>query len=130
MVSPASGLRSCPGNEACGPHSSPAPDGGTVGRVDPARVVRRQDAPGQRVKVFDFFSGCGFSYSSGRFGHPEPYRAISVREVACLQTFPMGFRFSGRLNSRIRQIGNAVPTRLAEVIGHHAISHQAQKGEA
>ena len=35
------------------------------------------------------------SYSNGRFGHPEQDRAISVREAACLQTFPMDFRFSG-----------------------------------
>ena len=70
------------------------------------------------------------SYSNGRFGHPEQDRAISIREAACLQTFPMDFRFSGNLNSRARQIGNAVPVRLAEVLGHHVISHLAQRGEA
>ena len=35
------------------------------------------------------------SYSNGRFGHPEQNRAISVREAACLQTFPMEFIFKG-----------------------------------
>ena len=68
------------------------------------------------------------SYSNGRFGHPEQDRAISVREAACLQTFPMEFRFSGSLNSRARQIGNAVPVRLATVIGHHVAGHLAEAG--
>ncbi len=70
------------------------------------------------------------SYSNGRFGHPEQDRAISIREAACLQTFPMDFRFSGNLNSRARQIGNAVPVTLAKVLGHHVISHLTQRDEA
>ncbi len=68
------------------------------------------------------------SYSNGRFGHPEQHRAISVREAACLQTFPMDFRFSGSPTSRARQIGNAVPVRLATVIGHHVDRHLAETG--
>ena len=65
------------------------------------------------------------SYSNGRFGHPQQNRAISVREAACLQTFPRDFRFSGSLNSRARQIGNAVPVRLTKVVGHHVMEHLA-----
>ena len=63
------------------------------------------------------------SYSNGRFGHPEQDRAISVREAACLQTFPRDFSFSGSLNSKARQIGNAVPVRLAKTIGLHVRKH-------
>ncbi len=63
------------------------------------------------------------SYSNGRFGHPEQDRAISVREAARLQTFPDDFVFEGSLASMSRQIGNAVPVRLAEIIGRHAIQH-------
>ena len=70
------------------------------------------------------------SYSNGRFGHPKQHRAISIREAACLQTFPMDFRFSGNLNSRARQIGNAVPVRLAKVVGHHITEHLAATGAA
>ena len=66
------------------------------------------------------------SYSNGRFGHPEQDRAISVREAACLQTFPMDYRFAGSLNSRARQIGNAVPVRLASVVGRHVRKHLAE----
>lgn len=57
------------------------------------------------------------SLSNGRFGHPEQDRAISVREAACLQTFPLDFVFYGSLTSMARQIGNAVPVHLAECFG-------------
>ncbi len=63
------------------------------------------------------------SYSNGRFGHPDQDRAISVREAACLQTFPRDFVFDGSLPSMARQIGNAVPVRLASVVGQYVISH-------
>ena len=63
------------------------------------------------------------SLSNGRFGHPEQNRAISVREAACLQTFPEDFLFHGSLNSKARQIGNAVPVRLSEVFGLNFIDH-------
>lgn len=63
------------------------------------------------------------SLSNGRFGHPEQNRAISVREAACLQTFPLNFIFHGSLNSMARQIGNAVPVKLAEVFGNHMLDH-------
>ena len=68
------------------------------------------------------------SYSNGRFGHPNQDRAISVREGACLQTFPRDFLFEGNLASMSRQIGNAVPVRLAKVLGLHVIRHLKEKG--
>ncbi len=68
------------------------------------------------------------SYSNGRFGHPQQDRAISVREAACLQTFPMDYEFDGSLSSMARQIGNAVPVRLATVFGHHVNEHLADAG--
>ena len=63
------------------------------------------------------------SYSNGRFGHPEQDRAISVREAARLQGFPDDFVFTGSMNSMARQIGNAVPVRVAEAFGLHFIQH-------
>jgi DNA (cytosine-5)-methyltransferase 1 len=57
------------------------------------------------------------SLSNGRFGHPTQHRAISVREAACLQTFPMDFEFFGSLGSMSRQVGNAVPVTMARVFG-------------
>ena len=68
------------------------------------------------------------SYSNGRFGHPEQDRAISIREAACLQTFPEDFMFNGSMVSMARQIGNAVPVRLAKLIGQHFIEHLKDVG--
>jgi DNA (cytosine-5)-methyltransferase 1 len=67
------------------------------------------------------------SLSNGRFGHPVQNRAISIREAACLQTFPEDFIFFGSLNSKARQIGNAVPVKLAETFGRNFIDHLHQK---
>jgi DNA (cytosine-5)-methyltransferase 1 len=63
------------------------------------------------------------SLSNGRFGHPEQDRAISIREAACIQTFPNDFLFKGSVNGMARQIGNAVPPRLAEEIGRYLVNH-------
>ena len=63
------------------------------------------------------------SYSNGRFGHPRQDRAISVREAACLQTFPMNFVVTGNLNSQARQVGNAVPALLAQRFGECIAGH-------
>lgn len=68
------------------------------------------------------------SYSNGRYGHPEQDRAITVLEAALLQTFDAGFSFAGSPKKAARQIGNAVPVRLAEAIGQmfkrHVLLHQ------
>ena len=61
-------------------------------------------------------------YSTGRFGHPEQNRAISVREGALLQTFPRDYVLVDEENPATirelaRQIGNAVPVNLGRAIG-------------
>lgn len=48
--------------------------------------------------------------------HPEQARGISPREAARIQSFPDDYIFRGTLNSWYKQIGNAVPVKLAEVI--------------
>ena len=55
-------------------------------------------------------------------------RRLSVREMARLQTFPDDVRIAGSLGSAQRQIGNAVPSLLAETIGS-AIREQLLDGE-
>ncbi|MCY4583987.1 MAG: DNA cytosine methyltransferase [Chloroflexi bacterium] len=65
------------------------------------------------------------SYSNGRYGHPDQDRALSVREAAALQTFPMDFVFHGSLNSTARQVGNAVPVLLAQRFGEAFAAHVA-----
>jgi DNA (cytosine-5)-methyltransferase 1 len=60
-------------------------------------------------------SGCT-NPSKGRFIHPEQDRAITPREAARLQTFPDWFIFYGGFTSISKQIGNAVPVKLAKHI--------------
>ncbi len=49
--------------------------------------------------------------------HPTQARGLSPREAARVQTFPDDYIFKGPQNSWYMQIGNAVPVKLAEVIG-------------
>ena len=48
--------------------------------------------------------------------HPEQTRTLTIREAARLQTFPDRVRFAGPPSSAFRQIGNAVPPRLAQCV--------------
>lgn len=49
--------------------------------------------------------------------HPNNKRRLSVRETARLQSFPDEFFFYGSKSSGYRQIGNAVPWKLAYALG-------------
>jgi hypothetical protein len=65
---------------------------------------------------------------NGRFGHPEQNRAISLREAALLQTFPRRYKFLSPRETVInktlsRQIGNAVPVRLGQIIARSIRKH-------
>lgn len=69
-----------------------------------------------------------YSYGTGRFGHPSQNRAISLREGAILQTFPKDYEFCEEgceiyFAEIGRHIGNAVPTKLGEVIGLSIKNH-------
>ena len=67
-------------------------------------------------------------YGTGRFGHPEQNRAISLREGAILQSFPADYEFiePGKkvdLFPIARMIGNAVPVVIGELIGKSIFQH-------
>ena len=69
-----------------------------------------------------------YGYGNGRFGHPVQDRAISLREGAMLQGFPKSYRFiepKEPINKKLlgRLIGNAVPVKLAEIIGKILLKH-------
>ncbi len=53
--------------------------------------------------------------------HPEETRPFTVREYARIQTFPDDWIFSGGVGAQYKQIGNAVPVKLAEEVGKKII---------
>jgi len=65
-----------------------------------------------------------YSLSNGRYGHPEQDRALSLREGATLQSFPISYKFYASSQGKIaRLIGNAVPPKMAEKIGNAIIKN-------
>lgn len=53
-----------------------------------------------------------------KFGEGGETRRLSWREAAAIQTFPADMKFCGDLTSIYKQIGNAVPVRLANFIAN------------
>ena len=49
--------------------------------------------------------------------HPNENRYLTVREAAKLQSFPNDFIFEGSVTAQFKQIGNAVPPKLAKSLG-------------
>lgn len=73
-----------------------------------------------------------YNFGTGRFGHPEQDRALSLREAAILQGFPLQYDFV-RPTSKVefnplgRLIGNAVPPVIARTVGAKVVEHVAGK---
>jgi DNA (cytosine-5)-methyltransferase 1 len=72
---------------------------------------------------------------NGRFGHPEQDRAITLREAALIQSFPMAYEFidpNGIFSAQTiaRQIGNAVPVGLGVVIAKSIKNHIDKIGKS
>ena len=62
------------------------------------------------------------------FGKNGVSRRFSWKEVAAIQTFPRDMTFCGDLISIYKQIGNAVPVKLAEFVAKYIISFLKQRG--
>jgi DNA (cytosine-5)-methyltransferase 1 len=74
------------------------------GRIDPTRA-----APTMTTRCT--------TPSCGRFVHPTEDRGLTLREAALLQTFSVDYIFKGNHGEIERQVGNAVPPKLAQALG-------------
>jgi DNA (cytosine-5)-methyltransferase 1 len=58
-----------------------------------------------------------------REGLVRGVRRLTVAESAAIQSFPLGYRFLGTQSARYRQVGNAVPPKLAAVVLRTLFAH-------
>lgn len=82
-------------------------------RVYPGHTGSAYDQPAKTLKAGDHGVPGGENMLVLADGS---VRYFSVREAARLQTFPDEFVFEGAWSENMRQIGNAVPVRLADVV--------------
>jgi len=101
------------------------PQGGDIHSIPKRYLPRRFQDP----EYFKFYDGNGCyrrlcwdfisptvlasSGDNSMLIHPEHNRLLSIRELARMQTFPDRYEFTGGHGSMQRQVGNAVPCRMA-----------------
>jgi DNA (cytosine-5)-methyltransferase 1 len=82
-------------------------------RVYPGHTGSALDLPSKTLKAGDHGVPGGENMMVMDNGN---VRYFTVRESARLQTFPDSFVFHGSWSEAMRQIGNAVPVRLAQIV--------------
>ncbi|CDM70050.1 Modification methylase SinI [Clostridium bornimense] len=58
---------------------------------------------------------------STNIGHPYEDRPLSIEEYLAIQGFPSDYKINGSISDQYTQIGNAVPVKLAEILGRKLI---------
>jgi DNA (cytosine-5)-methyltransferase 1 len=82
-------------------------------RSYPGHTGSLLDSPAKTLKAGDH----GVPGGENMLAMPDgSVRYFTVRESARLQTFPDEYTFQGSWSEAMRQLGNAVPVRLAEVV--------------
>lgn len=85
-------------------------------------VVEKEKVFEQMKRITNWETPSDTIVASGAEIHVNKERRLSVRECAILQSFPDDFVFCGSLAAMHRQVGNAVPPKLATAIAE-ALKH-------
>lgn len=89
-------------------------------RIYPGHTGSPLDEPAKALKAGDHGVPGGENMLRRTDG---TVRYFTVRESARIQTFPDSFIFSGTWSETMRQLGNAVPVRLASMMAEHVCSY-------
>lgn len=85
-------------------------------RSYPGHTGSPLDQPAKTLKAGDH----GVPGGENMLAYPDgTVRYFTIRESCRLQNFPDEFRFHGSWTESMRQLGNAVPVKLAEVLGRN-----------
>jgi DNA (cytosine-5)-methyltransferase 1 len=95
------------------------------GQTDPnyRRARLDYDKPSHTIRA-----GGGYGPKGNHLGgfhppiHPSLPRQLTVREAARIQSFPDDWIFKGSKTAQGRQVGNAVPVKLAEAVAEHVVA--------
>ncbi|KAA8904955.1 S-adenosyl-L-methionine-dependent methyltransferase [Sphaerosporella brunnea] len=80
-------------------------------------LLRFADGPRSTKQTFDTpYTNTIMAGGSHNNVHPNGLRRYTIRELACIQTFPNNYQFVGPNTAIKRQIGNAVPPLMSKVL--------------
>jgi DNA (cytosine-5)-methyltransferase 1 len=106
------------------PHVLPNHEFQPGARAYPGHTGSPLDEPAKTLKAGDH----GVPGGENMLAHTDGrVRYFTVRESARLQTFPDEFVFHGPWSEAMRQLGNAVPVRLAEAIASSVFEHLSSR---
>lgn len=96
-------------------------------KIYPGHTGSPLDRPAKALKAGDH----GVPGGENMIRYPDDtVRYLTVRESARVQTFPDNYIFLGSWTEAMRQLGNAVPMRLAEIVGKSVAKALSSKRES
>lgn len=64
---------------------------------------------------------------STNLGHPMYDRPLSIEEYKLIQGFPLDYKINGSIKDQYKQLGNAVPVKVAKILGESIYNQLKEK---